>query len=929
MNKYINNLKIRTKLQIGFTIILIIAVTVGTFIIFHLIKRSIETNIEHELNNSTSGILNMVETVARTSIKVHLSAIAEQNKKIVQHYYDLFKGGKLSEAKAKEYAGKELLKKKIGKTGYIFVWDIKNAPQSIPLVVHPLIQGRDVSYVDFVQIGAKKKYGYLEYEWANPGEKRKRKKSMYLTYFPQWDWVIAASSYKKEFLDLVSIEDIKANVIPLHFGKSGYSFIIDTKGNVIVHPKVSGNYYYAKDADGKYFIKEICKNKKGKIVYRWKDPDEKIARKKLVVYNYLPQFDWIIASSSYHDEFYKPLNQLLSIIVVICIIALILVLSLSFVISSSITKPIDSLIERFSQGSKGDFTVRMNINSNDEFGKLSKYFNIFMEQLEKYSNELNSEIMERKETAEELTAANRELCSMHDQLIKSNENLSAEKERLMITLRSIGDGVLTTDKKGNVILINNAAERIIEEEQENVFSNNIDEVISLFDINKKEPIENPVWRVIKTGEVIELEHDAILVTESGKQKDISATAAPIRDSIGNTIGIVLVIRDITERKKIERELHRTSKIESLGVFAGGIAHDFNNILTALIGNISLAREIIGPENSSYELLKDAENASLHAKNLTQQLLTFSKGSKPIRRSVSMVKLLRESSDFILSGSGIRCEYNISDDLWNAHIDAGQFTQVIYNIIINARQAMPRGGIIRISAENYYLNENTGNNMQLNEGMYIKVSFRDQGKGIPQSQLKKIFDPYYTTKNDGNGLGLSICYSIIKKHNGYITVESEPGKGANFIILVPASFEKGSFTDKKIFMKSDIKGKILIMDDDDSVLKIASKMLLRLGFNVDCAKNGEEAIMLIKEAMGKNDPFTTIIMDLTVPGGMGGKEAIKYIKEIAPDIKTIVSSGYSNDPVMANYLDYGFNGIIAKPYRFEEMGKLLYKIISSG
>jgi len=389
--------------------------------------------------------------------------------------------------------------------------------------------------------------------------------------------------------------------------------------------------------------------------------------------------------------------------------------------------------------------------------------------------------------------------------------------------------------------------------------------------------------------------------------------------------IIAIVRNITERKRMLGELLKVQKLESIGILAGGIAHDFNNILTAVLGNISLAKMYANSEDKICERLTKAEKASLRAKNLTQQLLTFSKGGQPIVKTASVTKLLKDTTSFALTGSNVQCEFSMSEDLWPVEIDEGQMSQVINNLVINAVKSMPTGGTIKVRAEKATAGtERTKQSLPLEDENYVKISIQDQGIGIPKEYLQKIFDPYFTTRKKGSGLGLAISYSIVRKHNGYITAESELGVGTTFHILLPAS-EKELITERhaKEIVRGE-KGKVLIMDDEEIVRDVASSMLKHIGYEVEVAKDGTKAIALYEQAQKSQFPFNVVILDLTVPGGMGGKEAIEKLIELDPQAKAIVSSGYSTDPVMSNFREYGFSSVVSKPYKIEELREALHK-----
>lgn len=510
---------------------------------------------------------------------------------------------------------------------------------------------------------------------------------------------------------------------------------------------------------------------------------------------------------------------------------------------------------------------------------------------------------------------------------KAEEELAQEKERLSVTLGSIGDGVITTDIKGNIVLLNKAAEEITGWSNEESIGKYMHEVFFIMDEVTGKKYKNLVKGVISKDKIEKLPEHSLLITRDGKEKIIANSIAPIHDKESKTIGIVLVFRDITDKRKMEEELIKTTKLESVGILAGGIAHDFNNILTAIIGSISLAKLNVKPDDKMFDILTEIEKASIQAESLTQQLLTFSKGGAPIKKSMNISNLLKDSVIFSLRGSNVKCEFFITKNLWLVEVDEGQIIQVVNNLIINADQAMPKGGIIKVVTEN--IEVETGHGLPLRKGKYIRVSIVDDGIGISKDMLDKIFDPYFTTKQKGSGLGLSTTYSIIKKHDGYIYVESEIEKGTKFHIYLPASNDKPlrGGIGKKIGDVVYGKGRVLVMDDEEAVRIVVKEMLDYIGYEVKLAKDGEEAIELYRKAKSSGNLFDAVILDLTVPGGMGGGMALKRLIKIDKEVRAIVSSGYSNYPVMSEFKRYGFKGVIPKPFTIVNLSKVLDQVIT--
>jgi len=506
----------------------------------------------------------------------------------------------------------------------------------------------------------------------------------------------------------------------------------------------------------------------------------------------------------------------------------------------------------------------------------------------------------------------------------TEEALAAEKERLAVTLRSIGDGVITTDIEGKVTLINKVAEELTGWSHEEAYGRPLDQVFRIVNSKTGERCENPAEKVLRTGCTVNLASHTALIARDGSKRIIDDSGAPICNPDSEIIGTVLVFRDITEQQMLEIHQQRAEKLESVGILAGGIAHDFNNMLTGIVGNISIAKMLAEGSPKIAERLSVAEKAAFRARDLTQQLLTFAKGGSPVIKAASVQEMLTDLSKFALRGSNVRCCFDIARDVWQVNIDAGQISQVIHNLLINADQAMPEGGQIFVKAENSRVTAAEG--LPLQNGNYVHVSIADTGTGISPENLARIFDPYFTTKEKGSGLGLATSYSIVKNHEGCITVDSTLGEGTTFHVYLPASPEMAPQSPHRDGKAIAGSGRILVMDDEEMVREIAGALLGVMGYQVMFAEDGERAIELYAEALEKGRPFQAVIMDLTVPGAMGGKEAIGKLLELDPAVRALVSSGYSTDPVMAEYQQYGFRGMVLKPYVIEDLSRALQRVL---
>lgn len=501
--------------------------------------------------------------------------------------------------------------------------------------------------------------------------------------------------------------------------------------------------------------------------------------------------------------------------------------------------------------------------------------------------------------------------------------LAEEKERLSVTLRSIGDGVIATDTEGNIVLINHVAEELTGWTQDECIGKPLNSVFNIIHEVTRRPCHNPVEKVLQSKQIEELANHTILISRNGQERVIADSGAPIRDKNGEIIGVVLVFRDTTEKEKLLDAIQNNQRIESLGILAGGIAHDFNNIMSGIFGYIDLAKdESTNPVVIQY--LKEALKAISRVKGLTQQLLTFAKGGEPIRKTSALFPFVSETARFALSGSNVSCVTELPDHIRHCDYDANQIGQVIDNIVINAQQAMPLGGTIFISAKNIVI----GNQHPiLSQGSYVRVSFKDHGIGIPKEILPKIFDPFFTTKQKGSGLGLATSYSIINRHGGTIEVESEPGKGSTFHVYMPATEGTLSFNNKVEPITHHGSGRVLLVDDEDIILKTVQAMLESMKYNVICKNEGKAALDFYSKELKNNQPFSAIIVDLTIPAGMGGKELVEEIRKTDPLIPIFVSSGYAEDPIMADPAKYGFTDSLSKPFRKSDLMELLNKHIS--
>jgi len=492
-------------------------------------------------------------------------------------------------------------------------------------------------------------------------------------------------------------------------------------------------------------------------------------------------------------------------------------------------------------------------------------------------------------------------------------------------------GIVVVDKDGRVSFANAAAERLMgltRSEAAGRMYNDPQWKITTLEGAAFADDDLPFRRIMRTKKpVFDVRH--AIEWADGRRVSLSINAAPLFGANSEIEGVVATLQDISQQLKAEEDLRNRQRLESLGVLAGGIAHDFNNLLGGLFGYVDMVRHYCTIDAAARDYLDRAMEAFHRAKSLTGQLLTFSKGGMPFKKTVNIERIIREAAGLAISGTNVGCAFNIADDLPAVEADEGQIHQVINNIVINGRQAMAGGGTIHITAGPRRIGP--GDNLPLPSGLFVEISIRDTGIGIPAQHLSKIFDPFFTTKQQGSGLGLAISYSIISKHGGHIAVQSAPGFGSTFTIYLPATLpqgapEPGEHENPAVTMLPHSSGRILVMDDEPLMREMAMEMLQSLGYDTEGCVSGEEAIEKYRAAMAAGKRFNAVILDLTVPAGMGGAEAMKRIREIDTGAVGVVSSGYADDPVMADFKRYGFAAAVAKPYRIYDLGAVLREIV---
>ncbi|SLM32852.1 putative Histidine kinase [Desulfamplus magnetovallimortis] len=907
------NLKIRDRLLLTFLVVFIPLMIAGSGISYFKIKKVLMANIEKELNEKTDALVKMIKASASVSIKNRLCAIAEKNLDIAEYYYNKYRSGLLIREEAIKMIEEVFLSQSVGISGYIYCID-----SNATVVVHPnnAVKGSDVSSFDFVRKQIEIKDGYIEYNWQNPGEPYARPKALYMTYFKPLDWIISVSSYRNEFNYLIDIDDFKEIVISYKSGKTGYAFIIREDGIPVVHPAADDLGHFKRNNSLYEVILQIINIKKGTLRYSWKNPGEKFERKKIAIFDHLPEYKWIVGSSSYVEEIYEPLDIFKRLILIILLIAISTSIILTYIISRLLTRPLEVLMKKLESGVKGDFSIRMNYNAPNEFGKLSEYFDSFMDRLDLYHKNLNKEICNHIKTQKSLKEKELKLRGLFDQLFQFS-------------------GVLSPS--GIIQDVNQTALDLIG--------------CSALDVKNRFFWETPWWNhdaevQRKLKKSIELagkgefvRYNTSNITQTGDVRNIDISIKPVLDEFGNVLFLIVEGRDITELKVAEQEkramtlrLQKAQKMESIGTLAGGIAHDFNNILSAIFGYNQLAMlHLSDPEKLSIYLDK-IDISSKRAGELVKQILTFSRNTEHKKQPLQVSSIVMEALKMIRSTipSTIDIKSHIST---NSVIlgDSTQIHQIMMNLCTNAYHAMEEtGGVISVTLERTELPDGSDvaifSIAPIEPGMYIKLTVHDTGKGMDKETMEKIFEPYFTTKavNKGTGLGMAVVHGIVAGHNGYIDLTSEVGRGTQISIYLPV-FQSSSalnFTEPEPVVISGGNEFIMVVDDEESIITSTKELLKDYGYRVKVFSNGVDALLEYKQNFAN---FDLIITDVTMPK-MTGVELAKRILEIKPDQPIIICTGHSDLIDAEKAAAMGICEYYEKPLIAENLIKVIRKVL---
>ncbi|MDA8136379.1 MAG: cache domain-containing protein [Desulfobacteraceae bacterium] len=778
---------IKYKLFLYYAAVFLVLFSLSFTFHYFRVRSGIMDRIRQELTTSNQIITGMVDSAADLSIKNHLRGIAENNLEIIESLYREYRDNRISESEARERAVRILLSQHIGDTGYIYCVSSDGVA-----LVHPRegVAGKKFLDHPFVRAQIQNKTGYLEYDWKNPEESEARPKALYMTYFEPWDWIISVTSYKSEFSKLVEIEDIRENISKLTFGKTGYSFIFDTTGKIIIHPELSDKAFGDLGIDGQQILQDMVARKKGYLTYSWKNPSEKEEREKIVAFDSIPSFNWIIASSFYTREVFSPLRDMQKDFLIILVLTLTATGLVTLAISNSMTRPLTDLIHRFEKGSKGDLFFRVDNDRGDEIGQLSDSFNLFMTKLETYRNEILSENRVRREAEQELQKVQQYLSNIID---------------------SMPSVLIGVDETLGVTLWNRKAEEMTGLSGVDARAKPLSDALPGIHVDMEK-----IRECLKKNETrtwAKLPYAA--PGRETRYQDI--TVYPLQT--GRMKGAVIRMDDVTEKIRLEEVLVQNEKILSVGGLAAGMAHEINNPLAGVIQNAAVlsnrlmdaripanitAAEKAGTTMKSISefmlsrnipsMIRAITESASRMAAIVENMLSFARKSDSSFSTQDPVTLLEKTLALASTDYNLKKQYDFKSITINKEYEANlplvscessKIQQVLLNILANGAHALLENKTGAKPVFTLRLKAETSPPM-------LRIEIEDNGPGMTEEIRKRVFEPFFTTKpvGTGTGLGLSVSYFIItENHGGTMDVVSEPGKGTTFIIRLPLERKK--------------------------------------------------------------------------------------------------------------------------------------------
>lgn len=724
----------------------------------------------------------------------------------------------------------------------------------------------------------------------------------------------------------VNINTLWQEISHIHIGRQGYAYIIDKKGRFVAYQEPSIILQrYGEILEDIPTVNQFIRDKgeATRTAYEYKG-----LKGGDVIGAFAPisGTGWAIVAELPKDEAYAGIKEMEIYLLIFASLGLLTAGIIGFLISHKMVSHILSLIHTAERIGEGDLDAPIpEVNRDDEIGILARTFNKMQAELKNLYKNLDMQVHSLTKTKEALQ--------------ENAEKLHMANQRMSEIIEFLPDATFVVDGNKKIIAWNKASEEITGIAKADIIGTDeyarafygirrpilADFVMSGHGLADDE-LKKYYLSVQKKGSILY----GISRTTHLSNKDIeflSGVACPLFDRSGDITGAIESIRDITEVKRLEMQVMQSKKLDTIGTLAGGVAHDFNNLLMGILGYINLMLHDKGLSKTQYNMLKKIEHQALSGAELSKRLLGFARGGRYEVSPTYLNNIIEKTVDtFSRTRKDIVIYEDYEKEPWTSEVDRIQMEQVVLNMLINAGEAMPDGGTLYIESKNVELSDKIALQYDLQPGRYVKFSIRDTGKGMDNKTLERVFDPFYTTKEMGKGagLGLASAYGIIKAHGGSIHVESEIGRGSRFTVFLPASDKAAEIKvsiEKKIEKGNEL---ILLVDDEEIVLDVASAMLEALGYKVITAKSGSEAIDLYRK---KGSHIDLVIMDMIMPR-MGGGELFDALKDINPDVRILLSSGYSIDGKAREIMNKGCNGFIQKPFKLDDLSQKIREILNS-
>lgn len=890
-------MKIRSKisLYLGPFVLLVIS---SIFILnYYVIRKELENSARLELAELEKNMHRATQSLLSTAISNYLRGITEKNYDYIEEQYARFRSGRISEAEAKDNIQIHFDLQIIGESGYFVA--VRETPGQLYLDLHPYLARQECADRLGCQVWARNRQGYVEYDWKNPADNSYRKKAAYIMEFPQWNWIVGASSYRDEFVDLVLIEDLKKLLGPVRINKSGYFYLFDQNLNFLIHPEINtlqnGELVNSR---GESILEKLIASENGYLTYSWKSPSDKKAREKYAFVEKLEGYNWYLVASGYLDEIYEPIAYLKQLTLLMTFFGGVALFLIIFRLSNQLTTPLKQLRQGISSFYDARLPITWERQGVEEIDILGDSFS-------RMTRELTSNVQHLQETNSKLAASHRE-----------NEKGKALLDSILDSMPSIIIGV---DPQMKITQWNNQASTMTGLAASDAVGKSLFSAYPQLLRHQQTLLDSLTQKTTTT-----LQHTYINAKK--KQHYIEITLFPL--VTGGNEGGVIRIDEITSRVEMEQRLRQSQKMDAVGQLAGGIAHDFNNMLSGIVGAAELLRLKAGPEQQ--KLIKIISEASARAGELISKLLAFSRKETVSHSAVNMHTIINNSVDMLKRTldkriditTGLKAERHVVIG------DRSQLQSSLLNIGINSGHAMPTGGQLHIATEVTTLDAMycSTSPFELVPGTYLAISLRDSGCGIIEDHLKRIFEPFFTTREQdkGTGLGLAAVYGAVQHHHGAVTVHSELDEGTEIKIYLPVS-DVSEADEPEMDQIIAGKGCILIIDDEDIIRTTARLMLEKLGYEIVEAENGKEGLAMYREY---SDTIDVVLLDMLMPV-MDGTECFHKLQEIDPGVSVIISSGFTRDADLHRMREDGLQGFVRKPYNLAELSMVVAQVLREG